>query len=369
MSFCAENEPIGDAEYMRRFSAGVTKMRVPLCGSIALTNACNLRCVHCYCGPSHPGPDIGEREMTTGSCLRILDEIKDAGCLYLLLTGGEPLLRPDFAEIYSRAKKNGLMVTLFTNGTLIDDAILGLLGDLPPRRVEISLYGATAATHDSITASVGSFDACRNGIERLLDRGIKVQLKTLLMTRNRHEFQSIEKMAKDYGTPFRFDACIFPSLGGRRQPVLLRVSPDEIARTDFADGQRLESWREYYATRSELPPTARLYGCGAGVNSFWIDAAGNLQPCVMVRRIRLNIIDAGFGPGWKRIVEQMDATVAGPDFECNGCSKKALCGYCPGFFELESGSEKERSEFLCAVGQRRFELLSAGSRTEATTAR
>jgi MoaA/NifB/PqqE/SkfB family radical SAM enzyme len=128
-------------EYLEKFNKKVVEQRVPFSGSIDLTHRCNLNCVHCYIGDKTKISGDGKQEIDTGQWISILDEIVEAGCLNLLITGGEPLLRKDFVEIYRHAKTKGMLITVFTNGTLITEEILDTFKQLPPRAVEITLYG------------------------------------------------------------------------------------------------------------------------------------------------------------------------------------------------------------------------------------
>lgn len=360
MAICEEPEISDESAYVTGLHERLLQKRVPVTGTISLTDRCNLKCVHCYARCATPDGQLKAQEIGTDAHLRILDEVAGAGCLYLLLTGGEPLIRPDFGKIYTHAKKNGMLVTVFSNGTRITKQTVSLFADLPPRKVEISIYGATANTHDGITGVPGSFERCRLGIAMLLDAGVNVTLKTILMTRNRHEFEDMEKMAQDFGTKFRFDACIFPRLDGSSDPLALRLAPDEVVRIDFSDPKRISSWQKYFAPRRDGVPTDRIYSCGAGLTSFWIDPYGNLKPCVLVQRGIRNIACGGFDEAWKDLSRQMDLARYQHQSACRQCDKKALCGYCPGFFALESGSEIVHSPFLCAIGQRRFDYLNGG---------
>lgn len=357
MSICGEHETLSDTDYAQRLSDKFKVDRVPAYGTIALTDRCNLRCLHCYARSSSSDAELQAREMDTAAHLDLIDEMAREGALFLLLTGGEPLLRPDFSQIYTRAKQDGLVVTVFTNGTLVTDKILALFADLPPRKVEISIYGATAETHDAITGSPGSFERTWRGIERLKTGGVFVALKTILMTRNRTEFKNMKKMADDCGATFRYDPCIFPRLDGVGEPLALRLTPDEIVQMDFSDPEKILSWQRYAAAHRDIPPAKRLYCCGAGVTSFWIDPYGDMQPCVMVRHVKISVLKEGFAAAWKRVVARMDKMEAAAQFSCNTCDKKALCGYCPGFFELESGSETTPSDFLCTIGKLRLVSL------------
>ena len=181
---CAQ-VPFDREEYLQEFWDKVAQQHIPLFGSIELTHRCNLRCLHCYLGTHRGSPG---KELRTERLFSVIDEITEAGCLFLLLTGGEPLLRKDFPEIYRYAKTKGLMVTVFTNGTLVTDPLVELFEDLPPQAVEVSLYGAAAATYEMITGVEGSFERCLTGIRRFLEHGINVRLKTVLMTLNCREY-------------------------------------------------------------------------------------------------------------------------------------------------------------------------------------
>ena len=271
---CNQTDWLSNKEYLRQFNKKAVEQRIPLSGSIDLTHRCNLRCVHCYLGDKTKILGNGKRELSTAQWLSIIDQITEAGCLNLLITGGEPLLRKDFAEIYAHARTNGLLVTVFTNGTLITESILKLFKDLPPNTVEISLYGATAETYEKITGIKGSYEKCLQGIQRLLNQKIHLKLKTILMTLNCHEFYDIENMAKAYGVKFRFDAAIFPCLNGDKTPLKLRVPPEEVVEKEFADPERSLQWKNFFERMQGYSVLDTLYNCGTGLTYFHIDPYG-----------------------------------------------------------------------------------------------
>jgi radical SAM protein with 4Fe4S-binding SPASM domain len=352
---CSETRWLSNEEYLRKFNRKSAQLRVPLSGSIDLTHRCNLRCVHCYLGdPSHR---TQHEEMGTKQIMSILDQVTEAGCLYFLITGGEPLLREDFPEIYRHAKNNGLLVTVFTNVTLITDKILELFKDLPPRLIEISLYGATASTYETITGVPGSYKKCIHGIERLLDSGINVRLKTILMTINSHEFYQIENMAKAYGVKFRFDPAIFPCFNGDKTPLELRVPPEEAIEKDLSDEKRVSDWKKYFERTQGNILSDTLYQCGAGITGFHIDPFGRLKPCLMIHNITYNLAKGSFSKGWDEVISKILDKKAGDAHACYQCEKIHLCGVCPPFFGLENGQEDKRSEYICALGTYRFKKI------------
>ena len=346
-------------EYLRHFREKAAGQRIPLSGSLELTHRCNLNCVHCYLGPQSIHKKKTDKEMGTDQILSVIDEITEAGCLFLLITGGEPLLRKDFSEIYSYAKRNGLLVTVFTNGTVIKENIIGLFKDLPPHEVEISLYGATAGTYERITRGIGSFGKCISGIERLLEDGIRVRLKTMLMTLNTHEFFEIKKMAEQYGAKFRFDPAISPCLNGDRSPLEFRVAPEDAVGKEFSDRTMIHRWEDYLGKYAGQPESETLYNCGAGINSFHIDPYGNLFPCLMMRGIKYDLTGGNFITGWDEVIPRIREIKANPDFICNVCGKRDFCGFCPPSFELENGSADAFSEYHCEMSEIRYKIMQS----------
>lgn len=352
---CQERRLPDSEEYFSQFLEKSRRLRIPLSGSIEVTHGCNLRCIHCYLGPRGRRPL--EREMPGGRIFSLIDEITDAGCLNLLITGGEPLLRPDFPAIYRHAKERGLLVTVFSNGTLISEEHLQLFADLPPLEIEISLYGSTARTYEEVTRVPGSYARCMRGIKSLLDGGVKVNLKTILMTVNRHELHAMEEIAKAFGVRFRFDAAISPCIDGERTPLALRVSPEEAIEIEFSDSEKVARWKRYFEKAKDHFLTDDLYGCGAGVTGFHIDPKGFLQPCIMTLDVQYDLSNGSFQQGWAEIASRLRERKAGAGFACRGCDKINLCGYCPAFFRLENGAEDARSEYLCRMGEYRHQRI------------
>ncbi len=125
--------------------------RVPMQVSIEVTRRCPLECQHCYNNLPMGDQEARRREMTTEEHFRMLDELVDMGCFWLLYTGGEIFARKDFIEIYTYAKQKGFLITLFTNGTLITEKIADYLLEWPPFAIEITLYGRTRETYEALT--------------------------------------------------------------------------------------------------------------------------------------------------------------------------------------------------------------------------
>jgi MoaA/NifB/PqqE/SkfB family radical SAM enzyme len=352
---CPERKWLSNDEYLEKFITTARQRRIPLSGSIEITSCCNMKCAHCYLGPRGEKP--WRAEMSAAKIQHIIDEVADAGCLYILFTGGEPLLRDDFSQIYRYAKERGLLVTIFSNGTLVTDAIVELFRELPPQEVEVSLYGATAPTCERITGIGGSYEKCMRGIKLLVDNKIKISLKTILMTLNIHELTGMQSIAKSFGSRFRFDAAICPGFGGDRTPLELRVSPEEVVDREFADVEKVRQWKNYFEGSKGHLLTDELYGCGAGVTGFHVDSTGHLHPCLMMHDICYDLSETRFVEAWKDMMPRIKERKAGLDFPCRGCIKINLCGYCPAFFSLENGAEGAHSEYICRMGGLRYQRI------------
>jgi radical SAM protein with 4Fe4S-binding SPASM domain len=351
---------MSNAEWMQKLKERLVRQRTPVSGTLVLTNRCNLRCVHCYLETPRAAPGSADlRELTTAQVLQVIDQIVAAGCLTLLITGGDPLLRPDFAEIYRYAREQGLVVTVFTNGTLVSDAVVDLFKTWPPRMVEISLYGASAAVHEQVTRVTGSFASCLNRVERLTSNGVRVGLKTVLMTVNQHEMDAMRQLADSLGVRFRVDSAIFPTLESHDPgPLSLRVLPDVAVARELSIPGRLD---ELVRAASSLPapPGDRLYICGAGTTSFSIDPYGYVSPCLIATHHRYSLLEQDFATIWGEQLPVIMERTPRADYPCVTCDAAVACSSCPAFNYLENGTEDQESSYVCQTSKLRWQAIQA----------
>jgi radical SAM protein with 4Fe4S-binding SPASM domain len=328
--------------------------RVPLAGTIELTRRCNNRCGHCYNNlPASDRQGLAE-ELRTDELIHILDETAAAGCVWLLLTGGEIFLRPDFREIYTHAKQNGLLVTLFTNGTLITPEMADFLANQRPFSIEITLYGATRGTYERVTGNPGSFKQCLRGIGHLRDRGLPLNLKATVSTLNCHEIQAMKRYVEnDLGMPFRFDAQLNARCDRSPGPLNVRLSPEEVVQLDLADPERAEALRDFARRRhghgAGDKKGAFLYPCGGGAHSFAIDPYGRLRACAISPAEGFDLRSGSFQEGWGRFLARLRERKIDRDTKCLMCTLQELCGMCPANGELECEDPQQPVDFLCRV--------------------
>jgi radical SAM protein with 4Fe4S-binding SPASM domain len=333
--------------------------RYPLVGSLELTERCNLACLHCFIKQPAGSRAARARELTTAQVRGVLDQVADAGCLFLLLTGGEPLLRPDFAEIYRHVRQRGIIPTLFTNGTLLTPRLADVLADAPPRLLEITLYGATRETYERVTQVPGSYARCRRGIELALDRRLPLYLKAVLLTTNRHELAQMSALAEELGVEFRYDGTMWPRLDGGRQPFAYRLSPEEMLALDLEDPERQRAWEEVArGENGRFARAGRVYNCGAGFRSFHINSAGRLSMCLMARRPAYDLLTMTFQEGWARLgaLRKLNRQLHTP---CETCTAGNLCGQCVGWSQAVHGDNETPVDYVCELGRLRAAQFQA----------
>jgi radical SAM protein with 4Fe4S-binding SPASM domain len=296
--------------------------------------------------------------MKTEEVFHILDQVAEAGCLWLLITGGEPLLRKDFLDIYTYAKKKGFITTLFTNGTLITPEIADGLADWPPFFVEITLYGATKETYERVTRTPGSFERCQRGIDLLLDREMPLGLKTMVTTFNHEEIHQIKAYADELGVSFRFDPLINPRLDGSKRPCKFRLPPEEVVELDRADTERTKAWQKLCKESIRPFSSDHLFICGAGLSTYHIDPYGLMSACEMARFQAYDLRQGTFEEGWRKSIPQLLALKPEGRYSCGRCELISLCAQCPGWAWLESGHPEAPVQYLCQIAQLRAEAFN-----------
>lgn len=345
-------------EFGKRLYEATGHRRIPWAGSIEVTARCNLKCVHCYIACDEADLGAQQRELSAAELRRYLDEITDEGCLCLLFTGGEPLIRPDFLEMYRYGKRKGLIITLFTNGTLITPEIADFFAEWPARSIEITIYGASEKTYEAVTRVSGSYTRCMRGIELLLDRGLPLSLKTMLMTLNKHELSAMKDFAARLGVNFRYDAGLNFRLDGDSGPARFRLSPEEIVALDMADESRMEEIKEFVELFGGPPRSPhKLYTCGAGLGSFHIDAYARLNVCIMSRDPAYELRDGTFRDGWNDAFPKVFTQKRMQMTRCQSCVLSALCDQCPGWARMESGDPEQPVDYVCRIARLRGEAL------------
>ncbi|HXU14455.1 MAG TPA: radical SAM protein [Terriglobales bacterium] len=334
--------------------------RTPMEVSIEITRRCPLACQHCY--NNLPMADLAarKRELTKEEYFFLLDELADMGVLWLLFTGGEIFARKDFLAIYTYAKQKGFLITLFTNGILVNQQIADYLNEYPPFGIEITLYGRTRETYERLTAMPGSYDRCMRGIRLLLDRGLPLKLKTVGTSINKHEVREMRRFAEEeLAIEFKFDSLISPRIDCSAAPLGVRLSPEEVVAMDLdwnklADAHRKSLQRELAASPGV---SETVYGCGGGVKSFAIDPYGHMSICVLSHQETYDIRQGSVLAGWEKFLLEVRERKRTRPSKCVACKLHSVCSMCPANAELENGDPESPVEFLCEVAHLRAKVL------------
>ncbi len=349
------------AQFSKSLHDMLNPMRVPVNGTIEVSDRCPLDCAHCYNNLPMDDSSARNREMSLADHKRLLDELAEMGCLWLLYTGGEIFARHDFLEIYTYAKQKGFIVTLFTNGTMITERIADYLKAFPPFAIEITLYGGTKETYEALTGVPGSYEKCFRGIKLLLDRNLPLKLKTVAVSINVHEVPLMKSIAEELGLEFKFDPMINPRIDCSASPLEVRLSPAEIVALDLDDPERVAEWRRLALDCAPIPPKsdadAQVYSCGGGVNSWAIDPYGDLSICVLSHVDRYNVRTGTFREGWETYLRGVRSRKAERITKCTRCALRSLCGQCAANGELEAGDAEAPVDFLCQTAHLRAEMF------------
>jgi len=345
-----------------RLHARVARERIPVDVSIEVTRRCPLACSHCYNNLPMADPEARRQELSTEEYYRLLDQLADAGTLWVLFTGGEIFARADFLDIYKYAKQKGFIVTLFTNGTLITERVADTLAEWPPFRIEITLYGRTRETYERLTQVPGSYDKCLAGIRRLKERGLPVSVKTVAVTINRHEIWEMKRFVEqELELPFKFDAMMTPRIDCSQSPLEVRLTPSEIVELDLSDPGRVKEWGEFSKAliRPQQPEghEGDVYHCGGGVSACAIDPRGRMSICLISEQDKYDLRRGSVSEGWTAFLGNVRAKRISRETKCTTCQLKSVCGMCPANAELESGDPETPVEFLCHVAHLRAATL------------
>ena len=361
-----EMEQVDTNEWLRNLQQKARTERIPLKAQLELTSRCNLRCQHCYLGDQLEQHRKRSMERDTEAVCKSLDEWAAAGCLQLVITGGDPMMRRDFKEIYRHAAELGMYISVLCDGILVSDAIIDLFREYPPRSVEVSIYGATAETYEKVTQVPGSHALAWKGIHRLLDIGAKVALKTVLLTINEHELGDMFAQAEAVGCPFRFDSAIFPCLpeGAKGDPLSLRVSPEVAVKWDLAVPGRAENFARSIKKAGTFPVSDSLYMCGAGGSAFYADPYGILSPCLMTTKYQYYQGDRSFADLWEHELSDIRKQRRKKQGGCLTGEKLGACTHCPAVNFLETGDEEVESTYTKAVTELRYHAVMENTKED-----
>lgn len=359
---------------------GLFKEKHPLLTHIdlELTERCNNNCLHCYINLPQNDLTALKNELTTDQWKDILKQAADLGALSVRFTGGEPLLRNDFEDLYLYARRLGMKVFVFTNARLITEDLANLFKKIPPlKKIEISVYGMHPKSYDSIVRVPGAYHEFIMGINNLMERQIPFMVKSTLLPPNLAEIDEYENWATSInGSANNLPYAIFLELRTRRDSNTmnkiirsLRLSPEKgvsfLSRneTDYKRGMA------QFVAKFMHPSGDKLFTCGAG-ESGCVDAYGKYQMCMKLRHPD-TVYDLTNGSIKEALLEAFpryyDLRAKNPEYleRCARCFIKGLCEQCPAKSWSEHGTLDTPVEYYCQVAHeqaRTLGLISEGEK-------
>jgi len=316
----------------------------PIVVQIELTYKCPLRCVHCY-SDCYNNPTFRKKERSTKSMKKIIDKLYKAKCLWLCFTGGDPMTRRDFIELYIYARKKGFLVTIFTSLAALNDKILSTLVLHPPFSIEMTLNGATKETYEKISQVKGSFDKVMKNIRRVMDAKLPLKIKTLLSKDNIHEEKKIRRLVNSFGMNFLASTLIFAGLDQDTTPCEHRLSAEEIIKLEGV-------YDEEECAHAGNTNVNNLFRCPAGTWQYYIDPLGRLHLCSCIRDPNYGVLNGDIMEG----VRVLSAFVKNHKFQteskCKDCVYWQACHWCTGKAFLETGKWEEPIPYFCELAQK-----------------
>lgn len=342
--------------------------RIPLDATFELTVRCNLKCKMClFRHDDSENKEIIKNEKTAKEWIDMARQVADAGSLSLLITGGEPLIRPDFPEIYEAIYKMGFFITLYTNATLITDKIKKLLTKYPPHKIGITIYGSSQKVYEKVSENGAVFDKLIEGMRFLKTLPSQFEARTTIINENYDDIYKIEELIKkEIGEKcvLIHSQMVYKSVRGacadvkscrltpkQNMKLYMRRKIDQIRKKAKEEGLNLESLKIEFEQpkvdllEKELLEKLTLLGCSAGMDSYTISWDGKLLACQMLGVFYTEPFKVGFQKAW----DELPLKIKLPKFnkKCESCKHESICNACYACRYAETGDLGGVPDYVC----------------------
>ena len=322
----------------------------PISGSFELTSRCNLACRMCYVRQAAGDSFYKGKELSPAQWLLLAQQALDNGLLFLTLTGGEIFLRQDFFEIYEPLTRMGFILTLMTNGTLITDEIANRLVQSPPNHINITIYGASKETYQTVTGVADGFNNCCAGIETLIAHHLPIGLKTTITRQNVSDLTAMKEMARNWEIPLIASWLLAERRDGKKSDVEnCRLSAKDGVKLEALDGDYLEDWEE---ARKLFAKNRGNFYCRAGKATFAITSFGEMNVCLNLPLPACMPLETGFRDAWDHLESFVDSAPPATS-ACKDCDARGYCQLCPSWSYFENGTLNNPVSYLCEIARER----------------
>lgn len=348
--------------------------KVPLSGTFEISPVCNFACKMCYVRKTNAQIcSEGKRLRTAQEWIELAEKCRAAGTLYLLITGGEPFLYPGFKELYIKLHEMGFIISINSNGTLIDDETLEWLKKYAPSRVNITLYGSSRETYRRICENADGYDRAVRAIKSLKAAGIPVVINASMIPENADDLEDIIDFGQSLSLNTRMSTYMFPPARRDRESDDSRFTPEESAKVFLRKQKKLCTGEEYknlllkYSQSSAPSENSDDWGndaeneneymkCRAGRSSFWVSWEGKMTACGMLDFPRVeDPFTNDFKECWLRLTNAVRSTAVLKG--CASCDKREICKPCVAMIHTETGTVDEKAPYLCRMADCIHELI------------
>ncbi len=334
--------------YMQQLKQWAREHNVPLAATFELTPFCNFSCVMCYVHLKEEDAKKQGSVLSADEWLEIARQAKAMGTLEITLTGGEPFVHPDFWKIYSELNKMGFLITILSNGSLIDENTIEKFREHGmPYRMKLTVYGASNETYLKTCGSADGFTRVSKAIDLLKEAGVPLSLTSTIVKENADDLQEIYSFAREKGLPMQHTITVVNSARGS----LNSIASSRFALSDFPEELTVEELE-----RSKFPPLKSPFAwCASYRTSLWITWHGHLQLCAFMNTPYTSW-SGNLRSDYEAMHEKLEK-IKSPT-ECNDCKWKDFCQRCPGTLCAESSDPEKTSESLCDMAKKLYEIYA-----------
>lgn len=310
---------------------------IPISGTFELTPRCNFNCCMCYVHLQPERIAYYGREMNASNWIHTAEEAKEAGTTWLCVTGGEPLMHPEFPEIWKYLSKMGFFITLQTNASLISGRIMSLFREYPPRSVKISLYGSNDRIYENVCKVKNGFTRVDEGIHNFIRLGIPIRLVSTIVQQNKDDILNMALYAAKNRLPWTITSDIRKSCRGSEN----KIEEARIEKSYRQKASMVKRMKEFSMDLKRKPCTyCKDYRIG-----YWIMWNGEMRFCSFMNVPNISVKQIGFEKAWQELL-LYEENLDWPE-ECKNCIHKKKCFKCIGVLTAECGSPYKITKTFC----------------------
>ncbi len=342
------------------------RFKIPISTAFELSPVCNLNCDMCYVRLSKQETIKRGGYLDMFFWLRLAEEFKREGTLFVLLTGGEPLLYPHFQELYRKLHEMGFILSLNTNATIMTGEIADMLAAHRPRIVHLTLYGASNKTYENLCHIKNGHTRAYRGFKLLQERGINIRINLTQTTKNQEDYETLLELAEEthtYALAANYISVYSNPTKGSAEILEVRNTPQVAAENEVKmlirkKGEEFGSYLEDAYQYLIQPTHPVLEGCGltcrAGKSSCWVNWKGELKACVDLEEPSFDLTKTSVKEAWEQLKEAV--THLPLHTECKDCKLKPFCDVC----YANATNEKKHCgslDYLCQMAHAKADIL------------